>query len=171
MLSQTTQNRLFQKAARSVLTAKRQDQGYTATITVAPDMPLEFRSLGKDLVAQLTGAVAAEKGVDGRYVDLVAPSGERIKVYSRVIRKRSTGYLANITSIELSSINYSKLEDRPDSLYLVTYNPLKRKVDVFRFVAENAETRSFASSYSVRYSQKTDSFNSKEPFREASFTI
>lgn len=171
MLSQTVQNRLSQKASRSVLTAKRRSQGYTATITVAPDMPLEFRSLGKDLVAQLTGAVIADKTVDGRYVDLVSPSGERIKVFSRVIRKHSKSFGAIVHGLEVAAINYAKLTDRPDSIYLVTYNPLTQKVDVFHFPAEDAETRVFAKSYSVWYSQRTDSYNSKESFKKSSFEV
>lgn len=171
MFTQTVQARKFQKAARSVLIAKRREQDYTATVVIDPDMPLEFRTLGKDLVAKRLNAAIADKAVDGRYVDLVDPEGNKIKVFSRVIRKATNGALtASIGDTELSAINFATPGDVPDFIYFTVFNPVSRAVDVFRF-APKEDTGKYPPTLSVAWSERTQSYNSKEKNRVVTYLI
>lgn len=166
MYTGTIQASTVHKATRSVLKVKRSLQGYKTTVTIPVDEPLELRTLGKDLVGQYLGATIAIKGVDGKYVDLVGPTFEKIKVFTRVLRKVNQGYETNISGAQISCIHYASSKDKPHDVYLVVFNPHTQKVDIFSFPIK---TEGLKSSYSVRYSTKAQSYLSKETCKVASF--
>jgi hypothetical protein len=165
MYTGTIQSSVIHKATRSVLKAKRQLQRYKPALTVSVDEPMELRTLGKDLVGQYIGATIATKEVDGRYVDLVGPDFEKIRVFTRVLRRVEQGYAANVSSDEISAISYAKDKDRPHDIYFVVFNPLTEAVDIFRFPVK---TEGLKRSYGVRYSPRTRSYVSKETYKVAS---
>lgn len=165
MYTGTLQASAIHKATRSVLKAKRQLQGYKSSVTVPVDEPLELRSLGKDLVGQYIGATIATKEVDGRYVDLVGPKFEKIRVFTRALRRVEQGYAANVCSGDINAIHYADDKDRPHEIYLVVFNPLTEAVDIFKFPVK---TEGLKLSYSVRYSTRTRSYSSKENYKVVS---
>lgn len=100
------------------------------------DVALDTRWLGRDLVREVFRGRTAE-ATDGKYVDVVTETGRKLRVFTRVVTRRTNNALVALAgSSEISPINFATDGDKPDSVVLVAVNTQRNTVDVFDFPLE-----------------------------------
>jgi hypothetical protein len=145
---------LLKAVRRTALSSSQSKDG------ISEDIALDLRYMGRDLVRNVFGGRDSDRQSDGKYVDIVSKTGQKFRVFTRVIRKNSGGSLvATVSPTELSPINFSHEQDKPDSVILVTINPRLKSASVFDFPLERQEgPKVTKESYNVCWSEKKQSY-------------
>lgn len=163
MKTKTAQPLEKQTSGQILLRAIRfRSPDYSKNIEPAPDdVALDVAQLGRDLVRNVFDGRCSDKTSDGRCVDVVSRNGQKLRVFTRLVRRNSgkPSLTARAHSVEVSPINYSKESDKPDAVVLVAVRPDQSTVDIFKFPLEEFEGRKVAKgSYSVTWSERKQTY-------------
>jgi len=119
------------------------------------DIAFDLRTLGKDLVREVTNGRAADKSSDGRYVDIVSETGEKYRVITRVLRERGDYLFALVSTEETNPINYVKESEKPDAFVFVVVHPQAGEIDIFNFPLEKRDEKKIPNkTYNVYWSSR-----------------